>query len=176
MRGHRGNHLTFFLFSILTFTLKDWIKKYNYNIYTTKITKFFFSSHISSELSIEKKKYTRYVACASYLINLNFGCCQLHINLINSKIIKILDAGTNNYCLNSLLQVLLKHITCFLFIKMSWSSCIFSIHIWCLICRFCSSIFKKYQSKVTIYQQDLENEYRKYIVNGLLNESSGLVG
>ena len=38
------------------------------------------------------------------------------------------------------------------------------------------SIFKKYQSKVTIYQQDLENEYRKYIVNGFLNESSGLVG
>ena len=57
------------------------------NIYTTKYTKF-FSNNISSEFSIEKKKvmkYTRQVVLASFLINPNFGCCQLYINLINSR-------------------------------------------------------------------------------------------
>ena len=59
------------------------------DIYTSKFTKFFLSSHISSVLSIEKKsKYARQVACASYLLNPNFGC-QLHINLINDKIIRL---------------------------------------------------------------------------------------
>jgi len=58
--------------------------------YATKYT-IVFPTHISSELSIEKKqwKYTRQVVCALYLINPHFGFRQLNINLINSKIIRL---------------------------------------------------------------------------------------
>jgi len=42
---------------------------------TDNIQHMFF---LASELSIEKKKYTRQVECASYFTNTYFGCYQFH--------------------------------------------------------------------------------------------------